>query len=258
MRLGICAGLEQAAAVRAAGGDFVELNVQAWLAPAKRDDEFEGRAEETFKAAVPAEAANCFYPASHKVVGPEVNMPELLRYARAAFERAQACGIAVIVFGSGGARAIPEGFSRGRAEEQFAGLLRQLGPLAADRGVTVVVEPLNRKECNFINSLAEGAEAVRAAGHPGVRLLADFFHMALEDESPDEVGRFAELLAHAHTAEKEGRRAPGNSGDDFRPYLRHLVSCGYQGRLSVEAGWRDLAAEAPRAVAELRKQLDSL
>ena len=258
MQLGICWDLGQAETLRLAGADFVECNVQNWLIPTKPDEEFKGRAELTVKSPLPVEAANCFYPASHKVTGLDVNIPELLRYARTAFARAQACGIRLIIFGSGGARAIPDGFSRARAEAQFTELLRQLGPLALERDVTVAIEPLNRKECNFINSLAEGAELINSAGHPRVRLLADFYHMALEDESPDELGRFADLLAHTHTAEKEGRRAPGNHGDNFRPYLRQLLSHSYQGGLSIESSWQDFTTEAPAAIMELKKQLASL
>ena len=74
-----------------------------------------------------------------------------------------------------------------RAFEQYVDLLRQFAPLAEEQGVMIVVEPLNRGECNLINTVREGAEAVRRANHPAVKLLVDLFHMLRNGESPDDL-----------------------------------------------------------------------
>ena len=122
--------------------------------------------------------------------------------------------------------------------------------------MTLVVEPLNSRECNFINSLDEGAELVAACGHAAVRLLADIYHMLMDQEGPDAILRHGALLSHVHIAEKEGRAFPGKHGEDFGPYLRALNEIGYQGALSLECGWSDLEKEAPIAIVSLRKQLE--
>jgi sugar phosphate isomerase/epimerase len=112
--------------------------------------------------------------------------------------------------------------------------LKAFGAIAARHDVTLVVEPLNRGECNFINSLAEGAEAVLSCDHPNVRLLADIYHMMREDESPDAITRHGRLIRHVHVAERDKRTAPGTAGDDFRPYLRALADTGYRGDFALE------------------------
>ena len=121
----------------------------------------------------------------------------------------------------------------------------------------MVVEPLNTAECNLVNSVTEGAEAVRAAGHSHVMLLADLYHMLREDESPDAIERAGALIRHVHVAERAERTPPGVAGDDFRPFLRALARIGYHGAYSLECRWRDQLAQAPPGVAELRRQLAS-
>jgi sugar phosphate isomerase/epimerase len=242
--LGICTSSDQPLA----GADFLEENVQRYLQP-------ETDPHRPPPRALPVRAANCFLPAQLKCVGPDVDTPRLLRYAAIAFQRARQAGIQTIVFGSGGARQIPDGFSRARAEQQFLELLRALGPLAAPHHITIVIEPLQRAECNFINSVPEADALAAACNHPHIAVLADFFHMGRDDQPPDDILRHGTRLRHVHVAEKNARTPPGVAGDDFRPFLRALKTIGYRGAISIEAAWTDLAAQAPLACAALRQQI---
>jgi sugar phosphate isomerase/epimerase len=256
MLIGLCASALSAPEILATSPiDYLEEHVQNFLAPEGAEEAFAERRERAAKAGKPVVAANCFLPASLKCVGETVDRARIAAYADAAFRRARAAGIDTIVFGSGGARQLADGFPVAKAQGQFVALLRELGPLAERHGVTIAVEPLNRGECNFINTLAEGAAAVREAAHPRVRLLADLYHMLRNGEGPETVAPAAPLLVHAHIAEREARTAPGVKGDDFRPYLRELKRGGYDHRLSFECGWGDMARELPAAVAAVRAQL---
>jgi sugar phosphate isomerase/epimerase len=162
------------------------------------------------------------------------------------------------VFGSGGARQIPDGFPKSEAEQQFVALLRKLGPLGEKHNVTITIEPLNRAECNFINSVGEAAALARACDHPRVRVLADFYHMMRDGQPPNDIAWAGALLRHVHIAEREKRTPPGVAGDDFRPYLAALKEIGYAGRISIECGWSDMAAQAADSVRYLRKQLEEV
>ncbi len=256
MLIGLCASALSAQELLAASPiDYLEEHVQNFLAPEAPETEYRERLARVARACKPVSAANCFLPGTLKCVGEAVDTQRILAYADHAFARAHAAGIDTIVFGSGGARQVPEGVTQARAFSQFVSLLKELGPIAQRHGVTIVVEPLNRGECNFINTLGEGAEAVRQAGHARVRLLADIYHMLRNDEKPEAITTHGALLKHVHIAERETRSAPGVAGDDFRPFLSALRSVGYDHRLSFECGWKDLAAELPTAVTELRRQL---
>lgn len=254
MKIGLCSSPPQAADLPAQAYDYLEAHVQNDLVPEKDQASFQA-ARAASRPARPILAANCFLPASLKCVGPDVDESRLQRYAKSAFARAQSIGIQHIVFGSGGARSIPEGFARSRAEEQMKALLCEIGPLADAHQVTLVIEPLNRKECNFVNSLAEGAELVDACGHPQIRLLADYYHMLMEEEPVSEVSRHGHLIHHTHVAELQGRSFPGKFGEDFRPFFEALRKVEYPGNVSLECAWGDRQAELASATAYLRSQM---
>lgn len=255
MQIGVCASASSIKGLQGHGLDFLEGNVQSFLVPLSPDDEFEKNLQEARSLEVPVKAANCFLPGDMKCVGLSVDIEAVLSYADTAFKRAQRAGIDTIVFGSGDSRAVPEGFSKGEAVEQFTSLLKQIGPLAEARKVVVTIEPLNSKECNFINSLSEGAEIVIRADHPNIALLADFFHMARDGQTADDILKFGKLLQHVHVAEKDERTAPGVAGDDFRPYLKALKDVGYKGRISLECRWSDIRKQVGGSVRELRRQI---
>ena len=254
MNIGICTQIENAQILKAAGADYIEVSVQKFLKPQEDAAAFEASLKSAEQCPLPISAANGFIPGNLKSTGPDYNPDGVLAYAAVAFERAGKVGIQRIVFGSGGSRELPEGFSQAEAFGQFTEVLSKMGPLAAEHGVTVVVEPLG-PECNFIKSLEEGAAAVHKADHPNIRLLADSFHMIRIDEPGEKITPVMNLIAHVHVAELADRRAPGVAGDDFTPYLKPLAEGGYTGGISIESSWPDgLEADAAKGVATLRAQ----
>jgi sugar phosphate isomerase/epimerase len=255
MRLGICTGFQNAPALRGVV-DFIEESVQRVLLGEADDAAFAKATAGAAACGLPILAANCYLPGHLKCTGPSVDLDKLLVYARVVMARAERLGVSTIVFGSGGSRQLPEGVSRLAGVEQLARVAAAMAPIAAQHGVTLVIEPLNSQECNFINALQEGAEIVAQVDHPNVRLLADIYHMRRDGEAAGELARFGKLLHHVHLAEVEKRTAPGVAGDDFRPCLRALKRAGYAGDLSLECGWgQNLAAEARAAIDALCAQL---
>ena len=239
------------------GVDFLEGFVQEWFQPETSDKAHVSPATALRARGFSLPAANRFLPPDLKVSGPAIDYERLDRFAATAFRRAKEHGTTLIVFGSAGARQVPEGFSHATAFEQYVDVLRQCGPLAAENGVTLLVEPLNRDECNLVNTVREGAEAVRRANTSGVKLLVDLFHMVRNGESPDDLARpeVAPLIRHAHLAENRDRAAPGTHGDDFRPFFRALHRARYDRLLTLEPDWIDLTTQAARSVAAVRMQL---
>lgn len=235
--------------------DFIEGHVVNFMTPEAPDAEFAPRATALGACGFPMPAANVLLPAALKCSGPNIDYARLDRYAHTVFRRAREIGMTLIVFGSAGARMVPEGFPIAKGFEQYVDLLKQFGPLAEENGVTLVVEPLNRGECNLVNTVLEGAEAVHRANTSGVKLLVDIFHMLRNGESPDDIVKVGPLIRHAHVAENKDRAAPGTNRENFRPFLRALHRAGYNDRLALEPIWTDLPREVGPALTELRKQL---
>jgi sugar phosphate isomerase/epimerase len=239
------------------GLDYIETTVAHLLCPRESDEEFDRRRQAAEAAALPVVAANCLLPGKLKTTGPEVDTAALDEYMETVLRRAEAAGLDTLVYGSGGSRNVPEGFSTDEAAEQIVDHLRRWGPMADDHSVTLVLEPLNTDECNIVNSVRSGAELVRRADHPRVRLLADTYHMAVESEPALNIREAGELLAHAHCADSRGRVPLGFGQEDHGAYFKALKAAGYDGRISIEAKWGNFARQLPRAVAQLREQIDS-
>lgn len=255
-RLGVCISLKSARVLSQMGYSYIEEGVRGFLVPDKGDEEFIKNLDLVKQAKLPVEVCNSFLPGSMKSVGPNAVSDELLKFAETAFSRAQQAGVEIIVFGSGGSRAIPEGFSREEARKQFIGLCKQMAPVAGKYKVTIVLEPLNSGECNFINSVAEGGEIVKEVGHPAFKLLADLYHMKVDEEGPENILKYGQLIRHVHIAEKEGRSAPGTNGEDFTPYFRALKEIRYKGRISIECKWQNMELQAINALGIIKGQLN--
>lgn len=256
MQLGLCAHPDDLAGFKELPFDFIEGHVQNFLKPEAPAADFAASAAALRGSPRPMPSANCFLPADLKVTGPAVDPARLARYTGTAFARAKSIGLTTVVFGSAGARQVPDGWPPVRGFEQYVEALKIVAPIAAKHGVIVVVEPLNRGECNLVNTIDEGADAVQRCNHASVRLLVDIFHMLRNGEAPDPIARHADLIVHAHVAENEKRAAPGTRGENFRPFLRELKKAGRCRRLAIECVWTEpMTTAAIPALAELRRQL---
>ena len=256
--IGVCTSVSNADMLAAHGYTYIEESVGRFLMPTQSEEEFNEMLQQAQNAAIPVKACNSFIPGSLKSVGPEAVHPEILEFMEIAFRRAQKAGVEYIVFGSGGSRAVPEGFSKDEALRQFIDLCSQMAPIAARYNVVVVLEPLNKKECNLINSVLEGGEIVEEVNHPNFRLLADVYHMLMDGEGPESIEKYGHLIEHTHIAEKEGRAAPGTHNEDFTAYFKALKNVDYKGMMSIECRWEDLEAQAASALETMRNQLSTL
>lgn len=249
-QFGICAGIEDAGAIKAAGWDYIEGHVQKLFAGTSVDWSGPGSVR---SAGAPVPAANCLVPGELKIVGPAVDFATLRSYMSNAVTRASQCGTTSLVFGSGVARNVPENFDRGRARQQIIDFVKMSAELARQHDVTIVAEHLNRGECNIINSVAEAMEYVRAVDHPNFQCLVDSYHFWLENEPLDNLKAAMPWIRHVHLADKDGRVAPGQSGtSDYVPFFQVLKAGGYDGRISVEAKFVDAPASYAPVLAYIK------
>lgn len=120
------------------------------------------------------------------------------------------------------------------AQARYLDCLAQCLRVAEPLGVTLLIEPVNRYEVNFINSCEEGLALVRAANSPWVRLMPDLFHMNIEDASLVDVFRAAkDEIAYVHVADSN-RLAPGWGHLPFDEIFAALREMEYNGWLTAE------------------------
>ncbi len=251
--MGISGSLDQAAALKADGAEFLTESVGSFLVPDKPEEEFEKNLTKLATSPLPVLACNGFIrPANLRCTGPDANHDLICNWAETAFRRLKKAGGKFIVFGSGGSRQLPDGWPKEKADEQFVALLKLLGPRAEAHDVTVTVEQLRSKECNYINHIGEAASLIRATAHPHIRVLADLYHMAAMGDTPADLRAAMDVVVHIEIAEKNARTVPGVEGDDFRPFFRVLKESGYQGAISIEG--KSTEGQNKTAFAEIAKQ----
>jgi sugar phosphate isomerase/epimerase len=251
--VGYCVGLKGLETAKAVGFDYVELGVSEIAALS--DADFDAALERVKQVGIPTPNANLFLPGSIRLTGPQATDPEQqMAYVRKAFARLNRLGVKIVCFGSGGARRVPEGFSKEEAFQQLVAFGKRIAPEARANGITVVIEPLRRQETNIINTTAEGYELVKAVDDPNFELLIDFYHLASEKEDPAIILQAREHIRHLHMANPQGRVFPLEWGEfDYAPFFANLRQIGYAGRISIEASSPDIPTQGPVAIALLRR-----
>src|SRR5881394_632091 len=212
VKVGYCTSLKNVDAAKAAGFDYVELS--ATEVAALSDADFEAAAAHLKQARIATPTANLFVPQTIKVVGPDIDFELQTAHVGKVMSRLSALGVEILVFGSGGARRVPDGFSRDEAWKQLVDFSRRAAEAAKAYQITVAIEPLRRQETNIINTAAEGLELVNAVNHPNFQLMIDFYHLASEHEDPAIVLKAKDHLRHLHVANPNGRVFP-QKWDEF-------------------------------------------
>ncbi len=125
--------------------------------------------------------------------------------------------------------------TREKGLEHLAEAVGELGEYARRYGATLLFEPLNRYESNFVSTVEGGLELLKKSGSGNVRLLCDLFHMNIEERDIAEALRRAgKMVGHVHLADSN-RRAAGGGHTDFGPIAQALREIGYEGFVSAEA-----------------------
>ena len=130
---------------------------------------------------------------------------------------------------------IEEDVNKIDAEEWAIDCLRKCTEFAQEYNIRLALEPLNRYERNFINTLNEGIEFIKRVGVSNLVLLADTFHMNIEEISIcDSIIQAKDYITHVHFADSN-RWTPGYGHLDFVKIVQTLKKIGYQGHVSAEA-----------------------
>ena len=145
-----------------------------------------------------------------------------------------AMGGKVMVWGSPAQRTLEEGWDYDEAVKRAAGVVRSICDVAGEVGVTIAMEPLARRETNFLTTVEETLHFIRCVDHPACRLHLDV--KAMSDESiaiPALIAAGSDYTAHFH-ANDPNLRGPGFGEVDFKPIAAALSATGYDGWVSVE------------------------
>ena len=133
-------------------------------------------------------------------------------------------------------------------------LCKELGERAAKAGTLVLLEPLNRYETHLLNRLEQGVGVCERVNMPSVKMMADFFHMNIEEtDIPSAIAEAKEHLRHVHLADST-RLLPGYGHTDFASGFTVLKQIEYEWFMSLECSIPGKEEEElPRCVEYLKE-----
>jgi D-psicose/D-tagatose/L-ribulose 3-epimerase len=137
--------------------------------------------------------------------------------------------------------------SRERDMKTLVKHLRPLDQYAAEQGVTLGIEPLNRFETSFINTHQQAIELVDRVDHPNCAIMLDTFHMNIEEKSIGAAIRATgQRLCHLHSCEND-RGAPGSGNVAWDEVKQALADINYAGPVVIESFTADVKSIAKAA-----------
>jgi sugar phosphate isomerase/epimerase len=136
----------------------------------------------------------------------------------------------------------------------FVAMYRELAEPMTGSAALLLLEPLNRYESRYLNSVADCLDALAAVDRPRTGLLFDFFHVAIEEADIAHAIRLAgDRIKHVHLADNN-RMLPGHGNIDWHGCIAALKAVGYDGYLNLECSTGgDPAATLPATAEFLRK-----
>ena len=144
-------------------------------------------------------------------------------------------GASIAVLGSGGARRLQKEYGENRGKRAIPLVFCHASAIMGEKGIRVVIEPLNRKESNYILSVPEAMAIAQAVDSPFGGVLCDYYHMGQEGESPAVLPAVKSRLWHCHIAHPVTRQAPlPGDGARYEELAAALKQCEYKGNITFE------------------------
>jgi D-psicose/D-tagatose/L-ribulose 3-epimerase len=235
---------------KAWGFDGVEIAVED---PKKFDAPFV-RAELDQHKLICTSVCACF-PPSRDLRGTPAQQRATIAYMKQLVDIAGVLGTNIVIgplySATGRADAVPAAEYK-KQWRTVRGHLKTICAYAEAHGKIICMEPLNRFETDFMNTVEQGLQMIADVKNPALKLLLDTFHMNIEEKDPvAAIRRAGKHVGHFHASASD-RGTPGNDHVDWRGAAQALRDINYQGAVVIESFTTDVKVIA-RAAAIWRK-----
>ncbi len=246
--------LLNAATIIEAGFDYIEPGLAKAVAMPVED--FAAARGEILSKGINVLSMNWFVPPSVKVTGPDVDAAQCRQFVENALSLANSLGAKAIVFGSPGARNIPDDFPMDRALDQLEEFFVCCADVIRENAypIKIGIEHVNYTESNILNLLSDAIQLAKRINRPEIGLAVDFYHLAMEEEPLDTILGAKGLVVAVQLADPATRSFPksGKEVPGLVEFFRMLRAIEYDAGVSIEANVDDLLTEGKEAVLVLK------
>ncbi len=258
MKIGICSSnAEHIKLCKAVGYDFIEVNNTKIFGMS--DSEFAELLEIKEKSSEGFfYACNGLVPGDIRLTGEGVDYEAIRSFSRESFKRLNELEVKMLVFGSSKAKNVPEGFPFDEAMKQLVKIISVFADEAKPYGMKICIEPLNRSECNIINTAGESVGLAKLADLLSVGGHVDYFHMTENGEDMQSLIPLAKDIFHTHIASPVTRTVMSfEDGADYASFFKALRDGGYDRTVSFEGRGGKSEEELREMLEYLRKLSDA-
>ena len=245
MRIGICAGtdIRNPDLIKKAGFDYMETGFNS--VASMSDGDFLSLYSALAESGIKCEAANCFLPGEMSVTGKNVDYDALYKFIEKGFKRCKKLGAETVVFGSGRARDVKDGYPLRECYLQTVRFLKETVAGFCDKyDIDLAIEPLCRQETQVIHTLKEACIAASMTDSGRIHVLADIYHMLESGDDYTNILAVGSDLIHAHISYpvptgRHKRVYPNEKyGFDYSEFIDNLKKVGCP-RVSIEGSTDD-------------------
>ena len=241
MKIGVCSPIDRVDHLENLGYDQLELTIGGVYE--LNDEEFAALKQRLADRKIKVKSANCMLHGSLPQAYLDTGLEKTRAYLATVMPRLKELGITIAVFGSGYHRRMPEDMPQEQRHQIIRDLLIVMEREARKNGITIAIEPLNKKETNMLLTTDEAMSYIKELNLPNLRLLVDLYHFYCEGESLDRIREYGAYIKHIHIVEPTCRTfmRPGDAYD-YKAFLQALRDVAYDGALMFEGGGDDYEA----------------
>ena len=225
-------------AIAAAGYDCIEMHMREIIA--LEDSEVKTAAQKLKDSSLVCEVLDNPIPLDVVIADESFDFDYYRDFLKKGADRAAVLGIKYYVFGNGRTRSLPASGDIEAAKEKNLAFLRMLADIAAEKGITVLLEPLAPTVSNVVHSIPEAIEYAREVGKPNIGTFLDY-RWFIDRQHPFKViEEYGQQIRHIHIDNPltpfPHRVIPRlDDGHDYSDLFRTLEKIDYSGIISIEA-----------------------
>ena len=238
MKIGVCSPIDRLDLLEELGYDQIELSIAS--VSELNEEELAALKQKLEGRKIQVTSGNCMFHGSLPVLHQDTGLEKAREYLSMVMPKLKYLGITTAVFGSGGHRRMPDEVPAEKRRQIIRDVLVIMEEEARKNGITVVIEPLNKKETNMLLTTEEAMSYIRELELPNLKLLVDLYHFYCEGEPLDRIREFGSYIKHVHIVEPSKRTfmRPGDAYD-YGAFVKALRDVGYDGALMFEGGGDD-------------------